>query len=89
MRVIWAEEALDQLSDFYVQLSLLEQDAVFKTVSLMNRQLAIKADQLGESREAWSRVWFEGQLMIRYEIFPDEDVVKVTEVVRLKPKKRG
>jgi hypothetical protein len=88
MRLIWSDTALDKLSDFYVTLTLDEQDVLERTVKGMNAQLRLRADQLGESRTPWVRVWFEGGLMVRFELTPAEDVVTVYDVIRVMPKKR-
>jgi hypothetical protein len=56
MRVEWTERALDELSDLYVVLSLLEQDAMAKSVAAINRRLALTPDAVGESRSPWVRV---------------------------------
>jgi hypothetical protein len=84
MRVTWTEDAKDRLADLYITLSLDDQREVAQTVLRMNRLLAIHPDQLGESRDGWERVWFEGRLMIRFEIFPHEDEVVVNDVTLLR-----
>jgi hypothetical protein len=56
MRVIWVEEALDQLSDLYVVLLLVEQDAMARSVARINRTLALNPEAQGESRTPWVRV---------------------------------
>jgi len=88
MRVEWSEKALDQLSDLYVVLSLIEQDAMAKSVSRINRTLATSPHELGESRSPWVRVWFVDGLILRFDIDPAEQVVTVYEVTRVRPKKR-
>lgn len=88
MRVEWAEEALDQLTDIYVTLPLAGQDAMARLVERANQSLAATPDQLGESRKPWVRVWFVGELMIRYDISPAEQTVTVYEVSRVAPRKR-
>lgn len=88
MRVIGTDPALDKLSHFYVTLSLPEQDGLARTVERMNAVLALRPDELGESRKPWVRVWFEGGLMIRFEITPAEQLVTVYDVIRVQPKKR-
>ena len=88
MRLIWSDGALDKLSDFYVTLTPDEQDLLERTVKRMNAQLRLRPDQLGESRTEWTRVWFEGGLMVRFEITPADDVVTVYDVIRVMPKKR-
>lgn len=87
MRVEWAEEALDQLSDLYVVLPLAEQDAMARLVERINRSLAVNPDELGESRKPWVRVWFVNELMVRFDISPAEQVVTVYEVTRVAPRK--
>jgi hypothetical protein len=87
MRVEWAEDALDQLSDLYVVLSLIEQDAMAKSVTGINRRLAENPEDLGESRTPWVRVWFVDGLILRFDIHPAEQVVTVYEVTRVKPRK--
>jgi hypothetical protein len=85
---VWSEKALDQLSDLYVVLSLIEQDAMAKSVTQINRQLALNPDELGESRSPWVRVWFVDGLILRFDILPAEQKVTVYEVTRVRPKKR-
>jgi hypothetical protein len=46
--------------------------------------LAIRPDQLGESRDGWERIWFEGRLMVRFEIFPTEQRLVVRDVTLLR-----
>lgn len=88
MRVEWAEEALDQLSDLYVVLPLIEQDAMAKSIVGINRKLADDPHALGESRTPWVRVWFVDGLILRFDIDPAEQVVTVYEVTRVRPRKR-
>lgn len=88
MRLIWTPAALDKLSDFYVTLTLDEQDVLARTVQRMNAQLRLRPDQLGESRTPWTRVWFEGGLMMRFEITPADELVTVYDVIRVRPKRR-
>ena len=88
MRVVWVEEALDQLSDLYVVLSLIEQDAMAKSVVGINRQLADNPEAVGESRTPWVRVWFVAGLMLRFNIDPAGQRVTVYEVTRVRPRKR-
>lgn len=87
MRLIWTPAALDKLSDFYVTLTLEEQDVLSRTVQRMNAQLRLRPDQLGESRTPWTRVWFESGLMLRFDIDPTEQTVTVYDVIRVRPKK--
>lgn len=88
MRVEWVTEALDQLADLYVVLTLIEQDAMAKSVARINRQLALNPHELGESRTPWVRVWVVDGLMLRFDIDPVEQVVIVYEVSQVRPKKR-
>jgi hypothetical protein len=50
----------------------------------INGMLAIRPELLGESREGWQRVWFEGRLVVRFEIIPAEEEVVVNEVALLR-----
>jgi hypothetical protein len=88
MRVEWVEEALDQLADLYVVLSLVDQDALAKSISRINKTLAINPHELGESRTPWVRVWFVDGLIVRFDIDPTKQEVTVYEVSRMRPKKR-
>jgi len=88
MRVAWTEKALDELSDLYVMLSLIEQDAMAKSVAGINRQLADNPDAVGESHTPWVRVWFVAGLLLRFDIGPAEQKVTVYEVSRVRPRKR-
>lgn len=87
MRVTWTEDAKDRLADFYITLPLDEQREVARTVLRMNGLLAIHPEQLGESREGWMRVWFDGRLMVRFEIIPADDEVVVNDVTLLRPRR--
>lgn len=84
MRVTWTEQAKDKLADFYITLTLDEQREVARNVMQMNGLLAIRPDQLGESRDGWERIWFEGRLMVRFEIFPTEQRLVVRDVTLLR-----
>ncbi len=84
MRVTWTEDALDKLADIYITLSVDDQREVARTVLRMNRLLAIHPEQLGESRDGWERIWFEGRLMTRFEIIPAESEVVVNDVTLLR-----
>lgn len=84
MRVTWTEQAKDKLADFYITLTLDEQREVARNVMQMNGLLAIRPDQLGESRDGWERIWFEGRLMVRFEIFPTEHRLVVRDVTLLR-----
>jgi hypothetical protein len=88
MRVVWTEKTLDALSDLYVVLSLVEQDAMAKSVAGINRKLAENPDELGESRSPWVRVWFTDGLILRFDIDPAEQKVTVYEVTRVRPRKK-
>ncbi len=88
MRVEWTEKALDALSDLYVVLSLLDQDAMAKSVAGINRRLADDPEAFGESRSPWVRVWFTEGLMLRFDIDPAGQRVTVYEVTRVRPRKR-
>jgi hypothetical protein len=88
MRVEWIEEALDQLSDIYVTLTLAEQNAMAREVERINRLLAADPEALGESRSPWVRVWFVSGLIIRFDITPADQMVTVYEVTRITPRKR-
>ena len=84
MRVTWTDEAKERLSDQYVTCTLDEQRDLARTVLRINALLGIRPDLLGESREGWARVWFEGRLMVRFEIINADDEVVVTDVVLLR-----
>ena len=88
MRVIWVEEALDQLTDLYVVLPLVEQDAMARSVARINRTLALNPEAQGESRTPWVRVWFVDGLMLRFDIHAADQRVTVYEVTRVRPKKQ-
>jgi hypothetical protein len=85
---VWTDPALDKLSHFYVTLTLTEQDELAKAVERINVLLAIRPDDLGESRAPWTRVWFESGLMLRFDIDPAQDRVTVYDLTRMRPKKR-
>jgi len=87
MRVRWTDQALDKLSDHYVTCSLDEQQDLARNVSQINARLTIRPDLLGESREGWVRVWFEGRLMVRFEIFEGENRVVVNDVTILRTRR--
>jgi hypothetical protein len=88
MRVAWTEKALDELSDLYVTLSLIEQDAMAKSVAGINRKLAEDPEGVGESRSPWVRVWFTEGFMLRFDIDPAGQRVTVYEVTLVRPRKR-
>ena len=87
MRVTWTEDAKDKLADFYIALPLDEQRDIARTVLRINGLLAIRPELLGESREGWVRVWFEGRLLVRFQIDNPAQEVTVNDVTLLRPRR--
>ncbi len=83
MNVRWTGIALDRLADFYVTQSLADQDEIARMVEFINKELSVRPDHHGESREAGVRVWFHGRLMVRYAISPPKNEVLVFDLSRL------
>jgi len=66
MFVIWNDASKDQLTDFYVSLSLDEQRTLAHHVVGINGQLQERGWELGESRGANRRLWFTEWLVVSF-----------------------
>jgi len=84
MNVEWTPAALDDLANFYVALSLAEQDDISRTVLRVNAELSLYPETLGESREENCRVWCVGRLAVRYLMLPAVGIVTVYNATLLR-----
>jgi len=66
MFVIWNDASKDQLTEFYVSLSLDEQRTLAHHVVGINGQLQERGWELGESRGANRRLWFTEWLVVSF-----------------------
>ena len=83
MNVEWHEVALDRLADIYVAALPHERDPLAECVAQMNARLALDPSNLGESRSARRRVWFNPPLMTVYDLIPGGGVL-VVHVARIR-----
>jgi hypothetical protein len=78
--VEWSDYALDLLADVVVSLDLATQDELTTAIEALNRRLATRALDEGESRNATFRLTFVGSLGVLFRVDTAKGVVQVTEV---------
>jgi len=79
--VIWTEEALDNLSDIYVQATLEQRDVLVERVDFINQRLQENAMFEGESRSGPNRVAFFPPMCVLYSAKPHRPIF----IVRVRP----
>lgn len=77
--VVWKREAEDELADFWIAAPdrQLIADAAYR----LERSLGEDPSALGESRNATTRVAFDGPLGVFYEVSDDDRLVTVLKVL--------
>ena len=65
--IVWHDDALDKLADYYVAAELEEREEIAKTVEAINRGLQNSPAQQGESRSGRIRVTFYGSMTVKFE----------------------
>ena len=76
--VVWLDNALDDVADFYVTADLPTQARVSDALEALNRRLAKNPFDEGESRDGGERITFVPHLAIRFRIDQADQVVRVT-----------
>jgi hypothetical protein len=80
--VIWLDIVLDELADIVVTADLATQDRMTKAVERMNRRLASRPHEEGESRGSTDRITFPEHLAVWFSIDETQRVVRVQGVKR-------
>lgn len=80
--VVWKHEAEDELADFWLMAT--ERQAVADAAYRLERELGNDPLTAGESRDATTRVAFDGPLGVFYEISDADRLVTILKVLRTK-----
>jgi hypothetical protein len=85
-RVLWLSATEEALTLLWLDESI--QTDVTRAADEIDRRLRRNPDQEGESRPAGRRILFVSPLAVTYKVFPDENLVVVSDVWRVR-KTRG
>jgi len=80
--VAWAHRALNKLADLYVGVDLAGQQRLAASIDALNRRLAQKPIDEGESRTGNYRITFVEGLTIRFTVDLADRLVRVYAVHR-------
>lgn len=78
--VIWSDPALDDFADLYVAATPTERERMANGVEALNRRLAIRPAEEGESREEDVRITFTPLFVIRFRVNLMTDTVRVVAI---------
>ena len=80
--VIWLDDALDAFADLYVAADPPGRGRMAAGVEALNRRLADRPSDEGESREGDLRIVFSALLVVRFRVDLIADMVQVESVDR-------
>ena len=80
--VIWLDAILDKLADLYVAAGPDERQRMADGVDALNRRLAARPLDEGESRDGSLRITFTGLLAVRFRVNQADRTVRVVGVSR-------
>lgn len=80
--VIWSDPALDDFADLYIAATPADRERMANGVEALNRRLATRPTEEGESREEDVRITFTPLLVVRFRVNLMTDTVRVISAER-------
>lgn len=76
--VTWTDEASDQLCELF--MAVPNRSELSRVVNAIERHLALRPDEVGESRDEDLRVVMESHIGILFEILPNDCMVQILHI---------